>query len=181
MIIHHDGISAKLLQKVYQGLDLGSNTVLATKESLLLPTQLGAARRISSVHFPTSAGNIPWNFTGTMQQGGSLTTSVALSYEDQSSNPFLHTYHPDHDNLDAQFTMPLARGVESYGVTRQLTLSLTTPEDDFNSLTQGSQDLSGHYAEVITFEARGSQTRQYNVLGTFTLKRISDIATLTAN
>jgi len=181
LIIHHDGISAKLLQKVYQGLDLGSNTVLATKESLLLPTQLGAARRISSVHFPTSAGNIPWNFTGTMQQGGSLTTSVALSYEDQSSNPFLHTYHPDHDNLDAQFTMPLARGVESYGVTRQLTLSLTTPEDDFNSLTQGSQDLSGHYAEVITFEARGSQTRQYNVLGTFTLKRISDIATLTAN
>jgi len=43
----------------------------------------------------------------------------------------------------------------------------------------GSQDLGGAYAEVVTFRARGSQTRQYNVLGTFTLKRISDIATLT--
>ena len=29
--------------------------------------------------------------------------------------------------------------------------------------------------------ARGSQTRQYNVLGTFMLKRLSDIATLTSN
>ena len=163
------------------GVGPGSNIVVATRENLLLPSQLAEARRISSVQFPTSVGNIPWDFTGTLQQGGSLTANVPLSYDDQASNPFLHTYHPDHDNLDAQFTSTLARGVESYGVTRQLTLSVTAPENDFNSLTQGTQDLSGHYAELIAFQARGSQTRQYNVLGTFTLKRISDIATLTTN
>jgi len=181
LIVHNSGSSAKLLQKIYHGIGLGSNTVLATKENLLLSTQLGEARRISSVHLPTSAGNIPWDFTGSMQQGGSLTVNVPLSYDDQSSNPFLHTYHPDHDNLDAQFTTELAPGNESYGVVRQITLSFTASENDFNSLTQGSQDLGGNYTETITFQARGSQTRQYNVLGNFTLKRISDIATLTTS
>ena len=181
LIVHNSGSSARLLQKVYHGIGLGSNTVLATKENLLLPAQLGEARRISSVHLPTSVGNIPWDFTGTVQQGGSVTVNVPLAHGDQASNPFLHTYHPDHDNLDAQFTTELTRGNESYGVVRQITLSFTASENDFNSLTQGSQDLGGNYTETITFQARGSQTRQYNVLGNFTLKRISDIATLTTS
>ena len=53
------------------------------------------------------------------------------------------------------------------------------PANDFDSLTGGSQDLSGNYAEVLTLQSKGSQTRQFNVLGAFSLKRISDIATLT--
>lgn len=181
LIVHNTGVSAKLLQKVFYGVGLASNNVIATRENLLLPAQLADARRISSVHLPTSAGNVPWNCTGTMQPGGSLTGSVPLDYNDPSSNPFLHPYHPDHDNLNAQFTTTLARGNESYGVTRQITLNFTAPGNDFNSLTQSTQDLTGNYAEAITFQARGSQTRQYNVLGTFTLKRLSDIATLTSN
>src|SRR4030095_8898543 len=109
------------------------------------------------------------------------TVNVPVSCTCQSSNPFLHTYHPDHDNLDALFSTPLAQGIESYGVTRQITLSFAAPNNDFNSLTQSSDDLSGNYLEAITFAARGSQTRQYNVLGSFSLKRISDITTLTSN
>jgi hypothetical protein len=114
-----------------------------------------------------------------MGQGGSLTVTVPVDYDDQSSNPFLHTYHPDHDNLDAQFSTQLLRGVESYGVTRQISLTFTSPTDDFDSLTAGSQDLGGNYAEVVTFLSKNSQTRQFNVLGAFSLKRISEIATLT--
>ena len=179
LIVHNNGSTSRLLQKVFHGIAPGSNTVLAAKESLLDPTQLAAARRISSVHLPTSDANQGWNFTGAMQQGGSMTVTVPLAYYDQSSNPFLHTYHPDHDNLNAQFNATQAPGVESYGVTRQITLTFTTPVNDFNSLTGGSQDLSGNYAEAVTIESRGSQTRQFNVLGTFSLKRISDIAALT--
>jgi hypothetical protein len=179
LIIHNDGATARLLQKVFHGVAPGSNTVLATKESLLLPTRLAEARRISAAHLPTSDGNVPWNFTGTMQQGSSLTVPVPLAYDDHSSNPFLHTYHPDHDNLDALFGTQLARGLESYGVMRQITLTFTAPANDFNSLTGSSQDLSGNYGEAITFQSKGSQTRQFNVLGTFSLKRISQIATLT--
>lgn len=179
LILHSDGASVKLLQKVFFGVGVTSNTVVATREEMLLPSQLSEARRISSVHFPASAGNIFWSFSGALQPGGSVTGIVPLSYDDHASNPFLHTYHPDHDNLDASFSSTLERGIESYGVTRRITLSIESPEDDFGSLTQSSGDLTGNYAEEITFEARGSQTRKYNVLGTFTLKRISDIATLT--
>ena len=181
LILHNSGSAASLLQKVLVGAGLTSNTVVATREALLLPSELGVARRISAVHLPASAGNVPWSFTGTMAPGSSVTGSVPLSYDDQSSNPFIHTYHPDHDNLDESFNTPLARGLESYGVTRQITLNFTAPDDDFKSLTQSSDDLSGSYIEAITFLARGSQTRQYNVLGTFSLKRISDIPTLTSN
>lgn len=179
LIVHNDGSTSRLLQKVFHGLDAGSNTVLATRENVLLPSQLASARRISAVHLPTSAGNTPWSFTGTMAQGGSITVTVPLSYDDPASNPFLHSYHPDHDNLDAQFGTALARGNESYGVTRQVTLTFTDPADDFDGLTGGSGDLSGRYTEVVTFQSKGSQTRQFNVLGVFSLKRISGIATLT--
>ena len=114
-----------------------------------------------------------------MQQGGTLMTTVPLAYDEQPSNPFLHTYHPDHDNLDPLFEVQQARGTESYGVRRKITLSFTTPEDDFDSLTGGAENLSGNYAETVTFLARGNHTQEFNVLGLFTLKRISDIAVLT--
>jgi hypothetical protein len=179
LIVHNSGGAVRLLQKVFHGVAPGSNTVLTTRESLLHPGLLSQARRISAVHLPTSAANVPWNFSGAMQPGGAITVAVPTSFDDASSNPFLHAYHPDHDNLDAQFATAVARGAESYGVTRQITLTFTAPANDFNSLTRGSQDLGGNYAETITFAGRGSDTRQFNVLGTFTLKRLSDITSLT--
>lgn len=180
LILHSTGSSSnKLLQKVFVGTGQASNTVIATREALLLASELSSARRISAVHLPALLG--PWDFSGSMAPGMNLVVSVPLLHTEHSSNPFLHTYHPDHDNLDALFGTPLAQGIESYGVTRQITLSFTAPSDDFNSLTQSSDDLSGNYIEAITFEGRGSNARQYNVLGSFALKRISDIPTLTSN
>lgn len=179
LILHNDGANTKLLQKVFYGFGPGTNLVVTTAESRLLTSQLSTARRISAVHLPTSAGNVPWNCAGVLQAGTNLTVTIPLAYDDQSSNPFLHTYHPDHDNLDAQFTSTQPRGVESYTVNRQLTLTFTAPQNDFDSLTASTQDLGGNYAEAITILAKGTDTRTFNVLGTFTLKRISDIATLT--
>ncbi len=179
LILHNDGANTKLLQKVFYGVGLGTNVVVATQENRLLATQRATARRISAVHLPASSGNVPWNCAGTLQAGGNLSVTVPLAYDDQSSNPFLHTYHPDHDNLDAQFTSTQPRGVESYTVNRQLTLTFTAPQNDFDSLTASTQDLGGNYAETLTLLGLGANTRTYNVLGTFSLKRISDIATLT--
>lgn len=181
LILHNDGSTTRLLQKVFHGLNAASNTVLTTRESLLLPARLSEARRISAVHLPTSPGNIPWTFSGAMSPGTTITANVPLSHDDHASNPFLHTYHPDHDNLDPLFSASLPRGVESYGVDRRIALTFSDPDDDFESLTGSSQDFGGRYAETITIQARGSQTRTYNVLGSFSLKRLSDIPTLTTN
>jgi hypothetical protein len=113
-----------------------------------------------------------------MAAGSTLSTTVELGFNDQASNPFLHTYHPDHDNLDASFRTPLARGAESYGVQRQITLSFTAPANDFESLTRRGANFTGHYTEVVTFSGRPGAERQYTARGVFTLNRISDIATL---
>jgi hypothetical protein len=179
LIIHNDGSTSRLLQRAYYGIGLATNTVVATTEDLLLPAQLASARRISAVHLPFSAANLPWDFTGAMQAGSNLTTTVDLSYDDQASNPFLHTYHPDHDNLDAQFKTVQSQGVESYEVRREITLDFTAPPADFDSLTRGGATLNGNYSEIITLLGKPGAQRQFTVRGGFTLNRISDITTLT--
>lgn len=181
LIIHNDGANSRLLQKVYYGVGLAASSVLATKESLLQPAQLASARRISAVHLPTSAANNPWTLTGTMSPGSSLTATVETSFDDQSSNPFLHTYHPDHDNLNASFQTAQPRGTESYNVRRQITLSFTAPASDFDNLTRGSSALNGNYVEVITLIGGATPSKAFTSRGSFVLNRISDIPVLTTN
>jgi hypothetical protein len=179
LIVHNDGTNAALLQRVYYGVNTLSNTVVATSESALDPAQLANARRISTIALPWNQTNAPWYFTGTLAPGASLSTTVALPYDDQASNPFLHTYHPDHDNLDATFQNELPRGAESYDITRQITLNVTPTGDDFDNLTHDGQSFSGDYLETITLAGAGSATRSFNVKGSFAITRISPIPTLT--
>lgn len=180
LILHNSGNAVSLLQRAYVGVGLASsNQVVATREEALLPAQLASARRISATHLPTSDSNIPWTFSGTMEEGGVLSTTVALAHDDHSSNPFLHSYHPNHDNLDALFEENLPAGVESYGVRRVISLRFTPMADHFDGLTRGSGRLGGNYAETLTFIDQHGDTKEFNALGTFTLQRIIDIATLT--
>lgn len=180
LLVHNNGTIKRLLQRVYLGTGLGETPVVATKESLLLPASLANARRASAAHLPFSEANAPWEFTGSMQLGASMTTTVETLFDNQAANPFLHTYHPDHDNLNALFNAPQPEGTESYGVRRQITMSFTSPDSDFDSLTKGAASLNGSYVEIITFLGKGhAPMRQFDVRGTFTLNRITDLATLT--
>jgi len=177
LIVHNDGSHAYLLQRVFYGSDPGSNIIVTTSEAFLDPAQLGAARRITAVHLPWTPNNTAYSLGGPLTPGALLSTTVTTTYDDQSSNPFLHTYHPDHDNLDATFQVQLAPGQESYGISRAITLNITPPGNDFNSLTQAGQSFSGAYTEAITMTGAG--TRVFNVGGAFSLNRVSAIATLT--
>ncbi len=179
LIVHNNGTNAVLLQRVYYGLDPYTNLVLATGESALDPSHLDSARRISATHLPWSAANTPWPFSGQLVQGGTLTATADLAYDDQVSNPFLHTYHPDHDNLDATFRTELAQGYESYRITRQITLQISAPGDDFASLTSAGLVFSGNYLETIVLSGLGGASRNFDVSGVFSLNRISPIALLT--
>ena len=179
LILHNDGVNVNLLQRVFCGLDVNSNTVVATAESDLDPSRLGVARRISAAHLPWTANNQTWLFSGQLAPGGNLATTATVHYDEQGSNPFLHTYHPDHDNLDATFQNQLPIGSESFQIDRQITLSVTGAGTDFASLTQFGQTLSGNYGEAITVTGAPGAARTFNVAGAFTLNRISPIATLT--
>ena len=70
-------------------------------------------------------------------------------------------------------------GIESFGVRRQVTLSFTAPAADFDSLTRGGATLNGTYTEVVSFLGKPGTQRDFTARGSFTLNRISDIATLT--
>src|SRR5262249_15115102 len=179
LILHSDGTNVNLLQRVFYGSDVKSNLVVATSESRLDPAQLGSARRVTSVQFPFTTTNRTWSSAGQLAPGGTLTTVVDLPYDDQASNPFLHTYHPDHDNLDATFQHELPVGSESYGITRQITLTVNWAGNDYASLTQFGQAFQGTYNETITMTGLSAATRTFNVAGSFALSRISPIAVLT--
>jgi len=179
LIVHNDGTNVNLLQRVFYGSDVYSNSIITTSESKLDPAQLGNARRISAVQFPYTATNQTWLFAGQLLPGSTLSTTVDLPYDDQAANPFLHTYHPGHDNLDASYQYELPVGSESYGITRQITLAMGAAGSEFASLTQFGQSFSGVYTEAITVTGLNDATRTFNIAGSFSISRISSISVLT--
>jgi hypothetical protein len=185
LIVHSPSAGPSvMLQRVYFGLDVSTNPVVTTHEPVLNRALLDDARRISSTHLPWSESNEGWEFTDQLAEGSTLTASITNRFDDHASNPFLHTYHPDHDNLDSRFSNPLAQGAESYTVVRDITLSVTPPGNDFKSRTSGNQTLTGSYAESIRMLglARAGGTndmRRFEVRGVFTLNHISDVPSLT--
>jgi hypothetical protein len=174
--------NCSLLQRVYYGIRQNTNLVVATTESVLDPSHLDVARRITATHLPWSATNTPWAFSGGTLTLGATLTSVPIveNYDDQAGNPFLHTYHPDHNNLDHQLPPhELPVGSESYTVARVISLSLNGNTNDFLSLTTANTTLSGQYHETISLTGLAGHTNSYQTIGGFSLKQMSSISTLT--
>jgi hypothetical protein len=170
--------NAVLMQRAYSGFDPYTNIIVATGESALSAARLKDARRISSTFLPWTAANTRWTMSANLGQPGSLATTVTLPYDDQAANPFVHTYHPDHDNRNATFDGQQARGLESYTVQRDIMLTVV-PATDFSGLVAAAGTLSGNYEETITLLGIGGNSRQYHVSGAFVLNRISHVPTLT--
>jgi hypothetical protein len=178
LIVHQAGDgTTRLLQRVYLGSGLaGTNMIITLQESQLNPDSLSQARRLSAVHLPLSGG--PWVLQGAFGGVGTLNTVLTEGFANTASNPFLHAYHPDHDNLDALFQPISKPGAESYDIKRQITLSFTPPGTDFSSRTAGSSRMQGTYLENIVLKGGNNQTRTVVTKGSFLLNRVSTIATL---
>jgi hypothetical protein len=147
---------------------------------------LNTARRITATSLPWTAANVPWAFNAPLTAGSVLTTTVTDAYDDQAANPFLHTYHPDHNNLTpiTNPTVPpheLPQGSQSYGISRQITLNIQPNTANFISLTTANSSLSGTYSEVITLTGVGGFPRTFTIAGTFSLLSISAISILTTH
>lgn len=185
LIVHNpDTGPATLLQRVYFGFDAGTNAVVTTSQTGLDARFLSEARRISASHLPWSESNPGWDFSGPLGREGIVQAVVTTPYEDQASNPFLHTYHPDHDNLDPRFQNQLPQGSESYRIEREVTLQFLPPENDFVSRVSAGTKLTGVYLEtirVLGLAQAGNQfdTRRFDVRGAFSLQRVAEVPTLT--
>jgi hypothetical protein len=167
-----DSGAIKLLSKAYLGsLAVAPNDYgITTSQSLLKASDLGSARRISAAHLP--AGRV-FTGSGSVTSGSSLACTISLPYNDPT-NPFVHPFHPDHDNKDARFE-PVGEGVESYTVNRAATFAFTsTPPSGGAVAGWGSSVIGGTYREIIT----GLHSSSIQLDGTFELRRVSEIGTL---
>lgn len=183
---HQNAQGVTLLPHVYIGNNAISNTIVTGNAANLDPNQIANARRISAIQFPwqPDGPNVGWFSSGAaLGSQSSITLEVDLKYDDQASNPFLHTYHPDHSNMDPTFSTELPAGKQSYYILRNIRLFFNAPGSDFASLAAGSGQLQGVYAETMTLSdnpnrAAAFQIRNFDVQGAFVLKQIAAIPTI---
>lgn len=182
LLVHVDAAgNAKLLQRAYIGIDENVVGAITTKQSLLSPEHLANARRLSATHLPWTKDNNPWSFAGGFARGSTISTAVTTLHNAQGANPFVHAYHPDHDNRNATFDAELPRGFESYDVVRDVAMQLSAPGMEFGDLTSSHKEVNGTYSEVITLKGKGTEQKQYAIRGTFKLNRLSVVPDLTTN
>lgn len=169
LILHSDAAgNVRVLQQAYTGVQGGEDVVAAAEEDFAAPDR--PAARVSSSHFPLrmkQAGS------GALGLGGTLTFSVPLAYN-ASTNPFVHTYHPDHDNLDERFEQVLPAGRESNDIARSVTLTFAPQNPDGFDPTWGSTTLGGTYTETVS----GLRSQTLTTSGAFIIRRSNPAAVL---
>jgi hypothetical protein len=175
IILHVDNTgTARLLSEVYLGrlapapYPLGLSAI----EAGLKADEKASATRLVAAHLPpdtilaTGSGSVALNST--------LVRTIAVPFN-AATNPFVHTYHPDHDNKDARFE-PLAAGVESPTFSRACSFTFSaTPTAGANPASWGATVIGGTYSETIT----GVHRNPIVLSGTFELRRVSDLGDIT--
>lgn len=177
-----DDGTARVLSQVFVGklASPGNPPGLCTKEAGLLSTDKAGARRLVAAHMPLD--RVLDTGSGSVAVPGSLTRTISLPFNDPT-NPFVHAFHPDHDNKDARGN-PLVAGQESYTIARQVTFTFTASPPSGSTVTSGwgSSVIGGTYAEVIQGLNKDSSGvgsgNGLNLTGTFELRRVSELGSL---
>ena len=126
---------------------------------------------------------------GTFATGSTAQWTIPVAFDDET-NPFVHTYHPDHDNLDTSFNTALNNGDESYTVTRTCSFTFTSSPPDGSTIAGwGTTVLGGTYEETltglggtapppppVTTPPTPASSKYLQVSGTFAMRRISEIS-----
>jgi hypothetical protein len=188
VIIHVDETGqARLLKQVIQMWEDGTlnpdgtvatpgSFVLLTDDSRIVDFKGASLRDGDPVGFRVSSaaydfdGN-DWLMEGAFTPAGVLTTDLELS-ADAATNPFKHRYHPDHDNLDAQF---VGSREEAFTIHRHLELQFSETDPlGSNPPDWGDTLLGGNYQETLIGLHRNAIVSQ----GTFRVHRVSDVSVL---
>jgi hypothetical protein len=147
------------------GICISESRVLGFSASDLKPVRYFASQ------MPTSITSITG--TGTMATGSTLSWTIPIAFN-EPTNPFVHNYHPDHDNLDAK-GQALVAGQESFTIGRNCQFTFTAaPPDGKYVAGWGTTVLGGTYLESIS----GLHKQVLQVRGTFRMQRLSEIAAI---
>ena len=157
--------------------DSSSQDVVLLADHTLVPAYAGVAfrdgeavgRRISAPEFDFAAPYVVCSggFSG------SVTCTFTLG-ANHPTNPFLHKYHPDHDNLDPRYENVAQ---EAYAIEREIAVEFGTrypPDEDLTERVPppgwGASMLGGTYTETLT----GLHKTPIKVQGSFVLQRVSE-------
>jgi hypothetical protein len=135
-------------------------------------------RRISSIGYDLVTNQLL--MAGSLSPTGLVAATNSLS-GNHRTNPYLHRYHPDHDNLDPSYN-PLPSGQEeAYPIARAVTLDFDTryPSDPRQATLSpppdwGQNIVGGIYYETIT----GIHKNPLYISGPFELQRVSLVPVL---
>lgn len=173
VILHVDDAgTASLLSQVFTGKLVDGSAGICTTEAGLSQADKATASRFVAAHLPLD--RVLNSGAGSVGPGQTLVRTVTIPFDD-NVNPFVHRYHPDHDNKNAR-GQPLGAGVESPNIKRTLKFEFTSaPPPGISSGGWGSTSIGGYYTEVI----QGLHKKDLTVSGTFVLRRASEIGVLT--
>jgi len=175
LLVHMDAYGQpRLLQQVLLAWDPTLTTAPHTNGTYALyaseaavPTEATDLKRIDSVGFPIMS---PVPLTqDTNSTNLVLTAAVTVPY-DAPTNPFLHRYHPMHDNLNWQWE-PYSYPEETRAIERLVSLSFDAVTNTAANPYYGVDSFSGVYQETLN----GLRADSILVKGPFTLERISRI------
>jgi hypothetical protein len=154
---------------------------IAQFQGATLRDGVAVGRRISSVGFDFDGGT-----NNCLAMGGSFATNGFLRVTnvlepDFPTNPFRHKYHPDHDNLDADFN-PMAADAtgakEAYRITRRIELQFSSSDPagptSVQSLDYGYRVIGGTYRETVS----GLHKSPIVAQGQFRLTRLANTGVL---
>jgi hypothetical protein len=166
LLVHYDANgTARLLSQAYLGVNGEDEIIVSTAEAPLDASRLDSAIRLTAAHLPPAHA-----FVGTAT-GDELAFSVQVPFDDPH-NPFVHAYHPDHDNI-ANDGSALAPNIESFTIDRVIQLIFSDEPLPGLSVDWGGNVIGGTFAEAIS----GLHRYGLEAEGTFFLQRISDAAT----
>jgi hypothetical protein len=186
VLIHVDNEgNSKILQEVYlmqappaaNGTP-GSFVLISDRRSLAnfqgtaMKGRERSGRRLSSMVLGLNGaartnGFLP--MSGQFKAGNAVTVTVGMDSQ-SPLNPFYHKYHPDHDNLTADFKVYQE---ESYGFSRDISVALNADQDG-GGAKNGSEVMKGTYTEVI----RGLHRIPIQVKGQVEMVRVSTLGVI---
>ena len=191
LIVHvaADG-TAKVLKQVFsakRSVDAETTDLLTDRDTAIAYRGLfpdATIRRTASANFPFID---PLALTGGtfMEPDSELTATFTQSYDDRT-NPFVHSFHPQHDNVEFRNKTAYLKesgdeGIgdyESWGVTRQVTLKFL--EEDPAGATGEAWNhtvTGGEYTERVS--GLNGQLKPIITKGVFRLSKVCDTPQLT--
>ena len=129
-------------------------------------------RRISTVNF---GFDTPIAMSSATASGAfSVSCTIPMDYRHRL-NPFVHKFHPDHNNLDERYETALEEGVESYSFARELEFEFSEIDpEDLSIAGYGDTVLGGTFRETVT----GIHRQPIHSSGLFRLTHVSSVPIL---